>query len=655
MAGTTMFTIPTAFTAVDKFSGPVRQMQKATSAFVANSSVALARAERAWRSFTGPLAGIKNAMNNLGFYVGLYTFIRVFRDAYNTLADFEMAQVRLSAVNHKSIKENKAFTDQARDFSVKYGIAAEKVAMLQYELEKLGGLDVLKVTEPVLIGAAGLELDAPDYGELVGKILKAFHMQSSEASKVVDQMVTIADITAVAGKDFDVFLRSSIGAASIAGGEFSELLAMMGMMKDEAVQMASGGTAAKNLFIDSSVLMGGKKTWQEILAIAFKSERVLKKVRDFFGRKTLVGAIPLGKDPEEFKRLKQLLDSEEILGAAQRRQLTMLDSMRGKASLAGTAYDELILAVNDGDGALGKAVKHWLDVTRAVLLLAAGSSIAENNFKTLSPEVQETAKSFLFWLRILKWIVIVLGSIWLALKIASAGLVIWNTLSWAGIWLGRGMVFMFTRLIPSIIAATAAQGGLNAAMLANPIGLIIAAVAILIILMYQMVKHWDDWGAAASTLLGPLGGILSFFVELYRNWDKVTTIFKNGGLWEAIKALGLVLLQSFLYPFQKVYELIHKITGWDWAGDLAKYIEAIRKASGSVLDEKAKEKVNPEADERKRQQDDMNQFMGTLKVELNDPGKQVKGVKTQGISIMPVVTSTHGFAGSGQNGYNWMD
>lgn len=48
---------------------------------------------------------------------------------------------------------------------------------------------------------------------------------------------------------------------------------------------------------------------------------------------------------------------------------------------------------------------------------------------------------------------------------------------------------------------TAAQWLWNAAMNANPIGLIIAAIVALIAIVVVAIKHWDDWGAALMVFL----------------------------------------------------------------------------------------------------------------------------------------------------------
>ncbi|MDR2097700.1 MAG: phage tail tape measure protein [Spirochaetaceae bacterium] len=86
--------------------------------------------------------------------------------------------------------------------------------------------------------------------------------------------------------------------------------------------------------------------------------------------------------------------------------------------------------------------------------------------------------------------------------------------------------------------ATAGQWLLNAAMMANPIGLVIGAILILIL----VVK------------------------ELFSNWDNIAKAFKDGGIIAGILRIGGTILSAILAPVQWLLEALSKIPG---VGDLA--------------------------------------------------------------------------------------
>lgn len=107
----------------------------------------------------------------------------------------------------------------------------------------------------------------------------------------------------------------------------------------------------------------------------------------------------------------------------------------------------------------------------------------------------------------------------------------------------------------------AAQWALNIAMDANPIGLVIIAIAALIGLVVGIIKYYDEWGAAVAQLLGPLGFIINLVQSFRRHWDSITEAFKNGGIIAGIKRIGLVILDAILMPIEQILNLLSKIPG----------------------------------------------------------------------------------------------
>jgi hypothetical protein len=89
----------------------------------------------------------------------------------------------------------------------------------------------------------------------------------------------------------------------------------------------------------------------------------------------------------------------------------------------------------------------------------------------------------------------------------------------------------------STAAWTAVQWLLNAAMTANPIGLVVIAIAALVAIIVVVVKNWDavtaafaatldwltsNWDLVLAIILGPIGIVISL---IRRNWDTVTAVF----------------------------------------------------------------------------------------------------------------------------------
>jgi hypothetical protein len=163
-------------------------------------------------------------------------------------------------------------------------------------------------------------------------------------------------------------------------------------------------------------------------------------------------------------------------------------------------------------------------------------------------------------------------------------------------------------MVKAVQALMAAQKGMNVVQAifnvllnANPIGLIITAIGLLIGLIITLAMNWDKVCAAMSrawewiknlasiiwdglcnafwslmeiinenqnkvlalitVFMGPFGFILSIVNELRNNWEMVVETFKTDGIIAGLKKLGGVILSAMIAPIQGFLELLSKIPG----------------------------------------------------------------------------------------------
>lgn len=165
----------------------------------------------------------------------------------------------------------------------------------------------------------------------------------------------------------------------------------------------------------------------------------------------------------------------------------------------------------------------------------------------------------------------VIGVLTLALK--------WNAIV-AGVVSSWQSVLAFKAAIVTVATNlwTAAQWLLNVAMSANPIGLIIVAIAALAAIVYVAIRNYSKWGATLLFLLGPIGLLVNAFMALKNNWDSIVNAFKTDGILAGLKRIGIVLLDALLYPMQQLLEMLSKIPGMEkLAGNGSKSIATIRR------------------------------------------------------------------------------
>jgi hypothetical protein len=106
--------------------------------------------------------------------------------------------------------------------------------------------------------------------------------------------------------------------------------------------------------------------------------------------------------------------------------------------------------------------------------------------------------------------------------------------------------------------ATAAQTALNVALTANPIGVIIMAVAAVIALLIILIKNFKKITAWVKSntekvmlfftiLYGPIGLVISMIKELVSNWQNIKKALSGAGLFDAIKKIG-TSIKDFIKP-----------------------------------------------------------------------------------------------------------
>lgn len=158
---------------------------------------------------------------------------------------------------------------------------------------------------------------------------------------------------------------------------------------------------------------------------------------------------------------------------------------------------------------------------------------------------------------------------------------------------------------------TIAQMALNIALNANPIGLIIIAITAIIAMIVLAVKKFKQFGAVMLAMMGPIGWIVLLIKSLKTHWDSIVSAFKEGGILGGLKRIGIVLLDTILYPVQQLLEMLAKIPG---LGKLA--------AKGAQSIDKMRERLN-------------------LKTESGDKKEESKESQTVGGSIRPDDASSY--------------
>lgn len=124
-----------------------------------------------------------------------------------------------------------------------------------------------------------------------------------------------------------------------------------------------------------------------------------------------------------------------------------------------------------------------------------------------------------------------------------------------------------------LLITTAQQWLLNAAMAANPIGLVAAAIAGLVGVGILLYKNWDtvrektdqlwfklgEFKGVATVVLGPIGLIIRAAVTMADQWDSTKGVWEN--VWNGIKVAAENSVNDVIGSLNLLIETINRIPG----------------------------------------------------------------------------------------------
>ncbi len=368
-----------------------------------------------------------------------------------------------------------------------------------------------------------------------GKSLLAF---GTQADQLPDTLRKIGDISAGTGKNFNE-LATIYGKAKIAGTLYAE----------DINQLVEAGIPIMGEFAKA---LG--TTEDQVKKMASEGRLKFKDLETAFTNLTSEGGL--------FFDL--MSKQSETAGG-------IISTFQGKMQLLGAGIGEAFNPViKEVFGRLIVLVDQNKDQIIAWARVAAQKTLAFIN--VVSPYISgfiDLIQGIHGWFQKNTWALEALGVV--AAAVFGA---------WAGYQLVLAGIAIKTALV------TAAQWALNAAMTANPIGLLVAAIGALIGLVTLVIVKYEKWGAAATFLLGPLGMMINLIQSFRRHWDSIKQSFSDGGIISGLKRIGLVLLDSLLMPLQQLLEMTAKIPGFigEMAGNSAEAVAALRRRLDLVDD-----------------------------------------------------------------------
>lgn len=307
------------------------------------------------------------------------TFITKVSDAKDIVVQFDQAQADLAGI----LQTNKAGIISLTADSLKYGattsFTATQVSSLQLELAKLGKTksEIKAMTKGVLDAAVAMDAELGEAAAFVGGQLNSFNESASAAGKYADILSNSTNISATSFEYLSTAIPKTSKVAAEANVTFEKMNATIGVLADQNIAAETAGTGFRNILLTSAK---EGRHYEELLKDVANATDKTQKATELFGKENATVAVVLATSTQ--KIIDQTEALEHSAGSAAALAETKLDSIKGSATLFQSAWEGMILSVENGTGFFAKATRGFIDFGTEIIGLI-------NPMRALSDELKD--------------------------------------------------------------------------------------------------------------------------------------------------------------------------------------------------------------------------------------------------------------------------
>ena len=464
----------------------------------------------------------------------------------------------MSKVNGQSVNTMDTLSKLAKKMGAETAFSASECAEALNYLA-LAGYDTEQMcnTLPTVLNlAAAGDIALADASDMVTDAMSALGMGVDEAETMVDQMAKTASTTNTSVAQLgEGILTIGATAKSIKGGT-AELNTALGILANNGIKGAEGGTHLRNIILSLQNPTDKAAAQMEALGISvYDSEGNMRSMNDILGdlNKSMDGMTSAEKS--------------NIIGTIFNK--TDLSSVNALLANTGSTWDSLQKSITESGGAAQQMADTQLDNLQGqiTILKSALEGLAISFGELLMPAIKQIVgwvQKFVDWLNGLsegtKKTVVTIAL--LAAALGPVLIVIGKVISAVGT-----IMTVVPKIAGVINTVKGAFAALNATMLANPIVLIIAAIAALVAAFIYLWNNcdgfrqfWIDlWENVKQVAITVWNAIKEFFSQV---WEAIKTIFST--VFEVIKTLVTTYFNLYKTIIQTVFNVIKTVITTIW-------------------------------------------------------------------------------------------
>lgn len=306
----------------------------------------------------------------LAAFAAIAGAVRGVARAFQKIVDFEQANVNLSTIIGKNVKDIEALTYSAMELGRTTEYTASQVTLLQTELAKLGFKEgaIMQMQESVLHFATAIGTTLPEAAAMAGATLRMFGLDAKDTADTLGVLVQGANNSALSFSYYQTAMATVGPVAKTFGFSLRDTVALLGTLANAGFDASSAATATRNILLnlaDSSgklaVALGKPvSTFPELMSglRQLKAQGVDLNTTLELTDKRSVSAFNTFLDGAD--AALTLRDSlEDVNGVLKNTAEERINTVEGSVKLLQSAWEGLILSFKESAGPI-KSVIDWL-------------------------------------------------------------------------------------------------------------------------------------------------------------------------------------------------------------------------------------------------------------------------------------------------------
>lgn len=340
----------------------------------------------------------------LAAFAAIAGAVRGVARAFQKIVDFEQANVNLSTIIGKNVKDIEALTYSAMELGRTTEYTASQVTLLQTELAKLGFKEgeIMQMQESVLHFATAIGTTLPEAAAMAGATLRMFGLNAKDTADTLGVLVQGANNSALSFSYYQTAMATVGPVAKTFGFSLRDTVALLGTLANAGFDASSAATATRNILLnlaDSSgklaVALGKPvSTFPELMSglRQLKAQGVDLNTTLELTDKRSVSAFNTFLDGAD--AALALRDSlEDVNGVLKNTAEERVNTVEGSVKLLQSAWEGLILSFKDSTGPI-KEVIDWLTKLIEVTSDLVSSGSKQSFYKDFSEDLARKLEDF---------------------------------------------------------------------------------------------------------------------------------------------------------------------------------------------------------------------------------------------------------------------